>query len=297
MEKNSFILYTTYAEILQDLSMEEMGYIFKAILDYKANGEISDLPKQLKTIFKFIKNQLDIDNDKWEQIKQARSEAGKKGNEKRWGKSIDNQEENHKNNKGKNVIANIDKQSQSITNNRKTSQNIAKVSQKSHNENDNENVNDNVINNKRENNIKEKSLAVVETTALTPQVEVFNYFAKLYKSVTNIDYLGKGIDYINLAKLIKKYGKALVIQKINWLLVGCKNSVFWFSKDINDFTVSTLTAQWDRILPKLTAEQKKEQEKLKQEQEKKKKLYEALAKQGIVLEDKGNKGGLNVVSR
>lgn len=137
--------------------------------------------------------------------------------------------------------------------------------------------------------IKVKALAVVETTALTPQVEVFNYFAKLYKQETNIDYLGKGIDYINLAKLIKKYGKALVIQKINWLLVGCQNSVFWFSKDINDFTISTLTAQWDRILPKLTEEQKKEQAKKKKEQEDKQKVIAELAKQGIVLKD--NEGG------
>ena len=287
MEKNSFILYTNYSEILQDLSMEEMGYIFKAILDYKANGEIPDLPKQLKTIFKFIKNQLDIDNAKWEQIKQARSEAGKKGNEKRWGKSIDNQEENHKDSKGKKIIA---KDGDSITNYRKTSQNIAKVSQKSHNENDNVNVNvnDNVINNKRE-NIKEKSLAVVKTTALTPQAEVFEFFAKLYKQETKIDYLGKGIDYINLAKLIKKYGKALVIQKIKWLLVGCKNSVFFFSKDMTDFNISTLTAQWDRILPKLTDEQKKEQEKLRKEEEQKRRVLEQLEKQGIVLE-----GGNNV---
>lgn len=284
MEKNSFILYTNYSEILQDLTMEEMGYIFKAILDYKASGEISELPKQLKTIFRFIKNQLDIDNAKWEQIKQSRSEAGKRGNEKRWGKSIDNQEENLKNSKGKETIAN----------NRKQSQNIAKVSQKSHNENDNVNVNDNVINNKRE-NIKEKSLAVVKPTALTPQAEVFEIFAKLYKQETNIDYLGKAIDYINLAKLIKKYGKALVIDKIKWLLTGCKHRVFFFSKGMTDFNISTLTSQWDRILPKLTDEQIKEQNKLKAEAEKKKKLYESLAKQGIVVEDKGGKGGLSVI--
>lgn len=145
-------------------------------------------------------------------------------------------------------------------------------------------------------NIKENSLAVVKTTAQTQQVEVFNYFAKLYKAETNIDYLGKGIDYINLAKLIKKYGKALVIQKINWLLVGCKNNVFFFSKDMSDFNISTLTAQWDRILPKLTDEQKKEQDKLKKETEKKKWVMEQLKKQGIVIDENSSKGGLSVIS-
>lgn len=144
--------------------------------------------------------------------------------------------------------------------------------------------------------IKAKELAVVKTTAQTQQVEVFNYFAKLYKAETNIDYLGKGIDYINLAKLIKKYGKALVIQKINWLLVGCKNNVFFFSKDMTDFNISTLTAQWDRILPKLTDEQKKEQDKLKKETEKKKWVMEQLKKQGIVIDENSSKGGLSVIS-
>ena len=152
------------------------------------------------------------------------------------------------------------------------------------------------IKEKKENNIKEKSLAVSKVTANTPQAEVFEFFAKLYKQETNIDYLGKGIDYINLAKLIKKYGKALVIQKIKWLLVGCKHSVFFFSKDMTDFNISTLTAQWDRILPKLTDEQKKEQDKLKKETEKKKWVMEQLKKQGIVIDENSSKGGLSVIS-
>ena len=121
----------------------------------------------------------------------------------------------------------------------------------------------------------------------SPQEEVFEYFAKLYKNETNIDYLGKRIDYINLAKLIKKYGKALVIQKINWLLVGCKHSVFFFSKDISDFNISTLTTQWDRILPKLTEEQKKEEANRKKEEEQERRVQEELAK------DELSKGGFN----
>lgn len=131
----------------------------------------------------------------------------------------------------------------------------------------------------------EKSLAVVKPQILSPQQEVFNYFAQLYKQEIKIDYLGRNIDYINLAKLIKRYGVALVKQKINWLLTGCKHSIFWFSKDINDFNISTLTTHWDRILPKLTQEQKKEQEKAKKEYEKRQKVIKDLAKQGIVFEE------------
>ena len=63
--ENSFVLYTSYKEILQDLTVEEMGYIFKAILEYKDTGKIIDLPKPLLITFRFIKNQLDMDKEKY----------------------------------------------------------------------------------------------------------------------------------------------------------------------------------------------------------------------------------------
>lgn len=33
---SSFVLYTSYFEILQDLSNEKMGELFRAILEYKS---------------------------------------------------------------------------------------------------------------------------------------------------------------------------------------------------------------------------------------------------------------------
>lgn len=133
------------------------------------------------------------------------------------------------------------------------------------------------------------NLPIVETKTTTTQAQVYGYFAELYKKHTKIEYLSKKIDFINLAKLIKQYGVELVKQKIDWLLTGCLNSVFWFSKDINDFTISTLYTQWNYILPKLTEEQKREQQKKKKEEEQKRRILEQLEKQGIVLE-----GGNNV---
>lgn len=271
-----FVFYDSFYKALSKLKADDQVKCLKALCDYALYDIV---PKEddniVNMFFELVKPQ--VDKNKQRYINGCKGGAPK-GNQN--AKKTTNIEPN-------------DNQKQPKT----TKINQIEKSVEKNNLNINKNINININNNKKENNIKEKSLAVSEVTALTPQVEVFNYFAKLYKQETNIDYLGKGIDYINLAKLIKKYGKALVIDKINWLLVGCKNNVFFFSKDMTDFTVSTLTAQWDRILPKLTAEQKKEQDKLKVEQEKKKKLYEALAKQGIVLEDKGSKGGLSVVSR
>lgn len=82
------------------------------------------------------------------------------------------------------------------------------------------------------------------------------------------------------------------MQKIMWLLMGCQHSVFWFSKDINDFNISTLYTQWNYILPKLTEQQKKEQDKKRKEEEDRRRVKEELAKQGIVFDEEG---GNNVI--
>ena len=103
MENNSFILYTNYFDILKDLSDSDLGIMFRAILSYKTTGSY-ELPSHLQLAFKFLKNQLDIDNEKWLKTKEKRSQAGKKGNEKRWGKRFDKQESYRKQSQN---IANI----------------------------------------------------------------------------------------------------------------------------------------------------------------------------------------------
>lgn len=237
MEETSFILYTSYTDILQDLSNEELGLIFKAILVYKTNGQIIDLPKSLLTIFRFIKNQLDIDKQKWEQTKQARSSAGKLGGAPKGNKNAKNIQNSYIENKQKQTRTSKNKQNK-------------------HNENDNVNVNvnDNVNVNKKE-SIEKKEFAV-KTTNRTPQQEIFDYFAKKYKANTQIEYLAKAKDFVLVANLLKKFNAEQVKQKIDWLEVGCKNAVFWFSKDINDFSIGCLYQHWNEILPKLTDEQK-----------------------------------------
>ena len=77
--KNSFILYTNYYEILNGLEDSEMGAIFRAILRYQATGEMSDLPASLKLAFGFIKNQFDLDEKKYDEFVKKQSENGKKG--------------------------------------------------------------------------------------------------------------------------------------------------------------------------------------------------------------------------
>lgn len=78
-EKNSFILYADYWQHLQLLSMEERGELITAIFHYIESGVLPDFPGGLMMAFSFIRAQIDRDQEKWEEVKHARSEAGKLG--------------------------------------------------------------------------------------------------------------------------------------------------------------------------------------------------------------------------
>lgn len=57
----TFILYTNYYDILKDLSNDEIGIIFRAILEYAKYDTLPELSGSLKLAFNFIKNQIDYD--------------------------------------------------------------------------------------------------------------------------------------------------------------------------------------------------------------------------------------------
>ena len=115
MDKNSFVLYTNYYEILKDLSNEKLGELFRAILEYKTTKKQPVVSVDLLIVFKFIKNQLDVDEEKYLEKCRKRSENGKKG-----GAPKNNQ--------------NAKKQAKTTKN---------KLNKHNDNENDNDNVNDN----------------------------------------------------------------------------------------------------------------------------------------------------------
>lgn len=100
MDKVSFLMYLDYEEQFNLLTDEQLGQLMRAIMQYEKTKEVPELEGVLKMAFSFIKQQLDRDNEKWEEEKQKRSEAGKKGMAKRW-----------KSNNGKdnNVITNDNK--------------------------------------------------------------------------------------------------------------------------------------------------------------------------------------------
>jgi hypothetical protein len=79
MAKKSFILYSDTEAIVEELSNEQAGILFKNI--FKCVNEIERIEMDLATriVFKQIAMQIDRDNEKYEVIKQKRSEAGALG--------------------------------------------------------------------------------------------------------------------------------------------------------------------------------------------------------------------------
>jgi hypothetical protein len=77
-DKKSFILYTDTLSVLDELTNEQAGILFKAIKDFQ-NGIEPDLDFGLKMAFLPLKNQFIRDSEKWDTIKQVRKNAGLKG--------------------------------------------------------------------------------------------------------------------------------------------------------------------------------------------------------------------------
>ena len=76
MAKNSFILYHDQKEIIDELDDEQAGKLFKAIYEYNVNKKIT-LKGALKIIFLPFKTAFDRNDDKWEEVIEKRSKAGK----------------------------------------------------------------------------------------------------------------------------------------------------------------------------------------------------------------------------
>ena len=116
MNRESFILYNSFYEPIKELKNEQLGKLLRAIFNYTINGEITQ-ENDIMIAFLFIKNQLDIDNQKWENIKKVRSEAGKKHKGNQYTNKMEQMEQNGTNgsvnendnvNENGNVNVNVD---------------------------------------------------------------------------------------------------------------------------------------------------------------------------------------------
>lgn len=79
-DKKSFLVYHDIKPILDKLSNEQVGILFRAMVDYsteRTEPDFGDLALELTFIP--IKQQLDRNLEKWDEIKEKRTEAGRKG--------------------------------------------------------------------------------------------------------------------------------------------------------------------------------------------------------------------------
>lgn len=79
--KKSFVLYASYSNQIKRLSLEQRGLLLTAILDYANGSQLPTLDDTTAMAFSFIQDQLDRDTEKWEDVRQKRSDAGKQGAE------------------------------------------------------------------------------------------------------------------------------------------------------------------------------------------------------------------------
>lgn len=119
-DKKSFILYSSYADIILDMTDEQAGALMKALYCYHLGRDMPEMDKETMMAFRFISETMKRDSEKYAETIRKRSEAGKKGNAARWGK---------------------EKGSQNIANATFAKQKIANIAD---NVNDNVNVNDNI---------------------------------------------------------------------------------------------------------------------------------------------------------
>jgi hypothetical protein len=119
-EKKSFLLHIDSLDILEKLSDEQAGKLFKAIASHH-NGSDYELDDLLDLVFTPFKNQFNRDLEKYKKVSEKRALAGKKG--------------------GKQKQANV----ANVANASKCKQNLANLAD-SDNESDNESDSDKDIN-------------------------------------------------------------------------------------------------------------------------------------------------------
>lgn len=200
MAKDSFILYTEQKEVIDKLTDEQAGKLIKAIYEYVSTGKLPKLDPLLDIAITPIKQNLDKNADKYEEVKKKRSEAGKIG-------------------------AEIKKQKQA----KQANANFAKSKQANQAVNVNDNVNDNVNVNDNDNNNNNASDSCVDGLQ-----DVINFYNDNVGQLTPFgltlirDYVREmGKDIVIYAMQIAVEANKRTIQYIkailnNWQKAGVK---------------------------------------------------------------------------
>ena len=81
-EKNSFILYLEYADILQDTTDEQFGRLMRHLFAHASGADVFPEP-DVAIAYRFIVNQMDRDAEKYDEKIEGRRRAGSVGGKKR----------------------------------------------------------------------------------------------------------------------------------------------------------------------------------------------------------------------
>lgn len=83
-EQKAFLIYKRYWKQIQRMSKEQAGELLQAIFAYACDGVVIDFEDfAVEMLFGVIRDDIDMYEDKYDDIRAKRSEAGKKSAEKR----------------------------------------------------------------------------------------------------------------------------------------------------------------------------------------------------------------------
>lgn len=92
--KDSFIFYTKYEEQISLLSDAQAGVLLRALIAYQSNKELPEMDAMTNIVFTVIRQQIDFDSNKYEEICKTNKANGRLGG--RPSKSVRNQGEKPK---------------------------------------------------------------------------------------------------------------------------------------------------------------------------------------------------------
>lgn len=78
-QKQSFVLYADIREPLSELSDEQVGRLFRAVLDYVADGKRPKFKGALGLAFAFVRSSIDRNAEKYQRTIERRRAAGRAG--------------------------------------------------------------------------------------------------------------------------------------------------------------------------------------------------------------------------
>ena len=82
-EKPGVMIYFETARAVKGLDYETKGRLFEAIMEYAEFGAVPELDGVLAVVWPFVADKVDRDSSKYEEIRAARAEAGRKGGKAR----------------------------------------------------------------------------------------------------------------------------------------------------------------------------------------------------------------------